>query len=210
MPQVQDNRRQVVSADSAYQITAMMQDVIARGTGQIAGKGITRDIAGKTGTSQDFRDAWFAGFTPDIVTVVWLGFDTPQSLGKNETGGRIAGPIWNRFMKVAFEGRPELKFRVPEGITLARYDTGRLMAVDAFKADQVPGMSIALNGFGAGTEALTAADTGTDLYDTENDMATAPGQAWTTDPGGETSGGAKKLQAPNAQLQGDIGMGGLY
>ncbi|WP_459774308.1 penicillin-binding protein 1A [Asaia astilbis] len=210
VPQVQDNRRQVVSADSAYQITAMMQDVIARGTGQIAGKGITRDIAGKTGTSQDFRDAWFAGFTPDIVTVVWLGFDTPQSLGKNETGGRIAGPIWNRFMKVAFEGRPELKFRVPEGITLARYDTGRLMAVDAFKADQVPGMSIALNGFGAGTEALTAADTGTDLYDTENDMATAPGQAWTTDPGGETSGGAKKLQAPNAQLQGDIGMGGLY
>lgn len=210
VPQVQDNRRQVASAASAYQITAMMQDVIKRGTGTIAGQGITRDIAGKTGTSQDFRDAWFAGFTPDIVTVVWVGFDTPQSLGKSETGGRIAGPIWNRFMKVALEGRPELHFRVPEGVTLARYDTGRLMAVDGFKADQVPGMSIALHGFGAGTEALTAADTGTDLYDTETDMAGASTQAGLSEPGGENSGAAKKQQAPNAQPQGDIGMGGLY
>ncbi|NVN43488.1 PBP1A family penicillin-binding protein [Asaia siamensis] len=210
VPHLQDNRRQVASAASTYQITAMMQDVIKRGTGTIAGQGITREIAGKTGTSQDFRDAWFAGFTPDIVTIVWVGFDTPQSLGKSETGGRIAGPIWNRFMKVALEGRPELKFRVPEGVTLARYDTGRLMAVDGFKADQVPGMSIALHGFGAGTEALTAADTGTDLYDTETDMAGAASQAGPSDPNGENSGAPKKLQAPNAQPPGDIGMGGLY
>lgn len=210
VPALQDNRRQVASAASAYQITAMMQDVIKRGTGSIAGQGITREIAGKTGTSQDFRDAWFAGFSPDIVTVVWIGFDTPQSLGKSETGGRIAGPIWNRFMKVALEGRPELHFRVPEGVTLARYDTGRLMAVDGFKADQVPGMSIALHGFGAGTEALTAADTGTDLYDTETDMAGASAQAGLNEPGSENSGAPKKQQAPNAQPQGDIGMGGLY
>lgn len=210
VPALQDNRRQVASAASAYQITAMMQDVIKRGTGSIAGRGITREIAGKTGTSQDFRDAWFAGFSPDIVTVVWIGFDTPQSLGKSETGGRIAGPIWNRFMKVALEGRPELHFRVPEGVTLARYDTGRLMAVDGFKADQVPGMSIALHGFGAGTEALTAADTGTDLYDTETDMAGASTQTGMNDPGSENSGAPKKQQAPNAQPQGDIGMGGLY
>lgn len=210
VPHLQDNRRQVASASSAYQITAMMQDVISRGTGRIAGQGITREIAGKTGTSQDFRDAWFAGFTPDVVTIVWIGFDTPQSLGKNETGGRIAGPIWNRFMKVALEGRPELKFRVPDGVTLARYDTGRIMAVDGFKADQVPGMSIALHGFGAGTEALTAADTGTDLYDTETDMAGAASQAGTGDPNGENSGAPKKLQVPNAQPPGDIGMGGLY
>ncbi|GBQ89855.1 penicillin-binding protein 1A [Asaia krungthepensis] len=210
VPQLQDKRRQVASAASTYQITAMMQDVIKRGTGTIAGQGITREIAGKTGTSQDFRDAWFAGFTPDIVTVVWVGFDTPQSLGKSETGGRIAGPIWNRFMKVALEGRPELRFRVPEGVTLARYDTGRLMAVDGFKADQVPGMSIALHGFGAGTEALTAADTGTDLYDTETDMAGASSQAGLGEPGTETSGAPKKQQTPNAQPQGDIGMGGLY
>lgn len=210
VPELQDKRRQVASAASAYQITAMMQDVIKRGTGSIAGQGITRDIAGKTGTSQDFRDAWFAGFSPDIVTVVWIGFDTPQSLGKSETGGRIAGPIWNRFMKVALEGRLDLHFRVPEGITLARYDTGRLMAVDGFKADQVPGMSIALHGFGAGTEALTAADTGTDLYDTETDMAGASAQAGLNESGGENSGAPKKQQAPNAQPQGDIGMGGLY
>lgn len=123
-PQVADTRPQVVSATSAAQIVAMMQDVVRRGTGVRAGAGIDRPIAGKTGTSQDFNDAWFAGFSPDLVTVVWIGFDTPQSLGKNETGGVIAGPIWNQVMKAALATRPRLDFRVPDGVQLARYDTG--------------------------------------------------------------------------------------
>lgn len=212
VPAIEDRRPQIASPESAYQITAMMQDVIQRGTGTVAGEGIRRDIAGKTGTSQDFRDAWFAGFSPDIVTVVWVGYDAPQSLGKNETGGRIAGPMWNRFMKVALADRPELHFRVPDGITLARYDTGRLLAVDGFKKDQVPGMSIALGGFGAGTEALTAADTGADLSDSEADMANAPaqgvqGSSVTVDGSGNPVGKPAHNPAP---AQGDIGMGGLY
>ncbi|WP_077808419.1 penicillin-binding protein 1A [Neoasaia chiangmaiensis] len=223
VPVVDDQRPRIASEDSAFQIVTMMQDVIKRGTGTLAGVGIDRDIAGKTGTSQDFHDAWFAGFSPDIVTVVWVGFDSPQSLGKNEDGGRIAGPIWNRMMKVALASRPRLSFRAPDDIVLARYDTGRLMAVDAFKNGQVPGMSVALHGFGAGTEALTAADTGAEnVSDSETDMADAPAQGLPSPgqaPNGAATGNAAGNGGPVAQSgqpaqqpaqTGDIGVGGLY
>lgn len=178
VPALTDVRPVLASEQSTFQIVKMMQDVIARGTGRMAGVGIDRPIAGKTGTSQDFHDAWFAGFSPDIVTVVWVGFDTPQTLGRNSDGGRVAGPIWNKIMKVALSSRPKLDFRVPDGITLASYDTGRISAVDGFKTDQVPGASVELHGFGAGTEALTAADTGADsvISDSESDMAQTAGQ----------------------------------
>ncbi|WP_370648421.1 penicillin-binding protein 1A [Acidomonas methanolica] len=208
VPEIKDDRPHMASEDSTFQIVTMMQDVIARGTGTLAGQGIDREIAGKTGTSQDFHDAWFAGFSPDLVTVVWVGFDQPQSLGKNEDGGRIAGPIWNKMMKVALASRPKLSFRAPPDMVLARYSTGRLMAVDAFKPDQVPGMSIALHGFGAGTEALTAADTGAEnISDTETDMAEAP--AAQSSPGISAAPGAASGRPPPAQT-GDIGVGGLY
>ncbi|MBV1831097.1 PBP1A family penicillin-binding protein [Komagataeibacter sp. AV436] len=210
-PQVADTRPQVVSATSAAQIVAMMQDVVRRGTGVRAGAGIDRPIAGKTGTSQDFNDAWFAGFSPDLVTVVWIGFDTPQSLGKNETGGVIAGPIWNQVMKAALATRPRLDFRVPDGVQLARYDTGMGVAIDAFKPGQVPGESVDL-GAGSGM-ALTAADTGAEnMPDSENDMATMPASPATV-PDGTTSAGhpAAPAAAPATQPSGgDIGMGGLY
>ena len=67
---------------------------------------MNRPIAGKTGTTQDFADAWFSGFTPDLVTVVWVGYDNPASLGNNETGGAVAAPIWHDFMAVALKDRP--------------------------------------------------------------------------------------------------------
>jgi len=205
VPLLTDGRPTLASEDSAFQIVTMMRDVIANGTGRMAGSGIDSPIAGKTGTSQDFHDAWFAGFSPDIVTVVWVGFDTPETLGKNEDGGRIAGPIWNRIMKVALADRPKLDFRVPADITLARYDTGRISAVDGFKPDQIPGASVALHGFGAGTEALTAADTGADtISDSEADMAQAAPSASGVAP---TNG--QSAQKP-AVSDGDIGVGGLY
>ncbi len=206
VPALTDTRPVLASEASAYQITAMLQDVIAHGTGRMAGVGIDRPIAGKTGTSQDFHDAWFAGFSPDIVTVVWVGFDTPQTLGKNADGGRIAGPIWNKIMKVALANRPRLDFRVPADITLASYNTGRINATDGFKADQVPGASVALHGFGVGTEALTAADTGADaaISDSESDMGDSGPQ--TTGP---TSNPKAQAQKP-APSDGDIGVGGLY
>ncbi|MFT8958824.1 MAG: penicillin-binding transpeptidase domain-containing protein, partial [Gluconobacter oxydans] len=214
VPALTDVRPVLASEQSTFQIVKMMQDVIARGTGRMAGVGIDRPIAGKTGTSQDFHDAWFAGFSPDIVTVVWVGFDTPQTLGRNSDGGRVAGPIWNKIMKVALSSRPKLDFRVPDGITLASYDTGRISAVDGFKTDQVPGASVELHGFGAGTEALTAADTGADsvISDSESDMAQTPGQgggmAGTT-PGSGTAAAPGQAQKP-APSDGDIGVGGLY
>ncbi|MBV1833393.1 penicillin-binding protein 1A [Novacetimonas pomaceti] len=209
-PVLEDTRPQVVSADSAYQVVTMMRDVIRRGTGVRAGAGIDRPIAGKTGTSQDFNDAWFAGFSPDLVTVVWVGFDTPQSLGRNETGGVIAGPIWNEVMKAALADRPRLDFRTPPGMRLAQYNTGMGMAIDAFKPDQQPGISIDMGAGAIGT--LTAADTGAEnMPDSESDMATMPGHGPVGN--GVPGAGGQPAAAPSAASTpsgGDIGMGGLY
>ena len=143
-PDVVDTRKQIADPDSVFQLVTMMQGVVQRGTGKPAGKGLNRPIAGKTGTTQDFADAWFAGFTPDLVTVVWVGFDTPASLGDNETGGAVAAPIWNSYMTTALAGHPVLSFPMPPGVTMAPWDSGRGTVVDAFKADQVPGASAPL------------------------------------------------------------------
>jgi penicillin-binding protein 1A len=140
-PAVSDMRQQIADPDSVFQLVTMMQGVVQRGTGIPAGKGLNRPIAGKTGTSQDFADAWFAGFTPDLVTVVWIGFDSPASLGDNETGGAIAAPVWHDYMATALAGRPVLPFPVPPGVTMAAWDSGRGTVTDAFKADQIPGAS---------------------------------------------------------------------
>ena len=140
-PAIIDNRTQIADPDSVFQLITMMQGVVQRGTGVPAGKGLNRPIAGKTGTTQDFNDAWFAGFTPDLVTVVWVGYDNPASLGDNETGGAVAAPIWHDYMAAALSGRPVLSFPVPAGVTLAPWDTGHGTVTDAFKADQAPGAS---------------------------------------------------------------------
>jgi len=79
-------------------------------------------VAGKTGTTNDTHDAWFIGFTPDLLAGVWVGFDAERSLGKPETGGHAAAPIWTAFMKQAVAGRPVIDFPVPEGVTFAQID----------------------------------------------------------------------------------------
>ena len=140
-PAVTDTRRQIADPDSVFQLITMMQGVVQRGTGTPAGKGLNRPIAGKTGTTQDFADAWFTGFTPDLVTAVWVGFDTPASLGDNETGGAVAAPIWHDYMATALAGRPVLAFPMPPGVTMAPWDSGRGTVTDAFKDGQVPGAS---------------------------------------------------------------------
>jgi penicillin-binding protein 1A len=155
-PVISDSRPQIADAASVYQLQLMMQGVVQRGTGTAAAKGLNRPIAGKTGTSQDFADAWFAGFTPDLVTVVWVGFDTPASLGNNETGGVVAAPIWHDYMAAALAGRPVLSFPVPPGVTLAQWESGAGTVTDAFKPDQVPGASAPVGG----GVASTAADDG--------------------------------------------------
>jgi penicillin-binding protein 1A len=140
-PSLVDQRRQLADQDSVFQTVMMMEGVVQHGTGVPAAVGLNRQVAGKTGTTQDFNDAWFAGFTPDLVTVVWIGFDNPSSLGKDETGGAVAAPIWHDFMAQVLKGRPGLKFAPPPGVTVASYDSDWGTLTDAFKAGQVPGAS---------------------------------------------------------------------
>ena len=140
-PQIADQRKQIADAASVFQIVTMMQGVTTRGTGVGVVAGLGHPIAGKTGTSQEFTDAWFSGFTPDLVTTVWVGFDNSTPLGNNETGAAVAGPIWREFMAFALKNRPVLTFPQPPGVTMAAWDSGSGTVTDAFKPDQVPGAS---------------------------------------------------------------------
>ena len=112
---------QVISPETAYLITSMLQSVIDHGTGRRA-KDLGRPAAGKTGTTNDMNDAWFIGYTPQLLAGVWVGFDEKRTLGKGETGGHIAAPIWERFMERALEGEPILDFPVPAGISFVWID----------------------------------------------------------------------------------------
>jgi penicillin-binding protein 1B len=112
---------QVVPADTAYLVTHLMEGVLDHGTGRAARRlGFTRPAAGKTGTTNDYGDAWFAGFTPDLLTVVWVGFDHRRSL--NLAGAEAALPIWTQFMKAATAGLPATPFTPPPGVVLVRID----------------------------------------------------------------------------------------
>lgn len=110
------------SAQVNFLITDMMRDVIRRGTGVRALELGRSDIAGKTGTTNEYRDAWFSGFNPDIVTTVWVGFDDFSTLGPGEYGGRAALPAWIEFMRIALEGTPEVHPERPPGLVTVRID----------------------------------------------------------------------------------------
>lgn len=125
--------RGVVSKETAYLITNMMEDVVQRGTAQAA-KGMGRPLAGKTGTTNDFTDAWFIGGASNIVTGVWVGFDELKPLGEKETGAHAALPIWMDYMKVALKPLPVAPFAVPEGVVFAKIDPASgLLAPDGEK-----------------------------------------------------------------------------
>jgi penicillin-binding protein 1B len=119
--------RRVARADTTYLVTNMMRSVINEGTGAGArAAGFTLDAAGKTGTTNDLRDAWFVGFTPELLTVVWVGFDDNQPLGLS--GAQAALPIWTEFMQRALAGHSSVPFKVPEGVSFVDIDpdTGQL------------------------------------------------------------------------------------
>jgi penicillin-binding protein 1A len=105
---------EVIAPQTAFLITSMMEDVVKHGTGWRA-KELGRAVAGKTGTTNEYRDAWFVGYTPNLTAAVWVGFDDTRPLGSQETGARAASPIWVSFMKNFLIGEPE-DFTVPEGI----------------------------------------------------------------------------------------------
>ncbi len=120
--------RQVIPKETAYLITHMMMDVIQSGTGRKARK-IGRPLAGKTGTTNSFNDAWFVGFAPNLAAGVWVGFDNVATLGKVESGAHAALPIWTAFMAKALESLPVQTFTIPEGIQFAEVDSGTGMVV---------------------------------------------------------------------------------
>ncbi|MEJ2552615.1 MAG: penicillin-binding protein 1A [Gammaproteobacteria bacterium] len=137
----------VITAQNAYLMTSMMRDVIRHGTGRKARVLGRNDIAGKTGTTNDQRDAWFAGFNPEVVTVAWVGFDDTHTLGYAETGARAALPMWIDYMRAALRDIPDHSFERPPGLVTVRIDpkTGlladskdRKAIFETFMADHVP------------------------------------------------------------------------
>ncbi|WP_281977490.1 penicillin-binding protein 1A [Pseudorhizobium flavum] len=115
-PILVDNREQVLDPMTAYQITSMMEGVVKRGTAAGKIKIDDRPVAGKTGTTNDEKDAWFVGYTPNLVAGVYIGFDTPAPLGRGATGGSLAAPVFAEFMEEAVKRTPPEKFHVPEGM----------------------------------------------------------------------------------------------
>jgi penicillin-binding protein 1A len=120
-PQLVDRREQVLDAMTAYQITSMMEGVVQGGTAMVV-KEVGKPIAGKTGTTNDEKDAWFIGFSPDLVVGIYMGYDKPRNLGKGATGGHLAAPIARDFLKLALADKPAIPFKVPAGIKLIRVD----------------------------------------------------------------------------------------
>src|SRR3989454_2430253 len=134
----------VMSPATAYVVTSMLESVVKRGTGRKAAE-LGRPVAGKTGTTNDTHDAWFIGFTPDLLAGVWVGFDSERSLGAHETGGHAAAPIWTEFMKQILGDRPVVDFPVPDGVTFAQIDPASGLRA-------VPGGESELEVFVSGTE----------------------------------------------------------
>jgi penicillin-binding protein 1A len=107
----------VLDARTAFVMDSILQEVTKSGTAASARAKLGRtDLAGKTGTTNDSHDAWFAGYNPDVVAVAWIGFDRPRSLGDRETGGGLALPVWTSFMATALKGKPEVTRLVPAGV----------------------------------------------------------------------------------------------
>jgi penicillin-binding protein 1A len=112
----------VIDPRNAFIMDSIMQDVTRYGTAASVSKLGRRDLAGKTGTTNDFVDGWFCGYQPELVGVAWMGFDQPRTLGKNQTGGRIALPMWIDYMSRVLKGVPESQRNIPEGIVNVRVD----------------------------------------------------------------------------------------
>jgi len=144
-PRLVDKREQVLDPLTAYQITSMLEGVVQRGTATVV-KEVGKPLAGKTGTTNDAKDVWFVGFSPDLAVGVYMGYDKPRSLGNSATAGQYAAPIFRDFMKVALADKPATPFRVPPGIKLIRVSSatgmragpGDASILEAFKPGTAP------------------------------------------------------------------------
>ncbi len=148
-PALPDNRMQIVDNRAAYQIVSILEGVVEHGTGYAAHK-LGKILGGKTGTTNESRDTWFIGFSPDLVAGIYVGFDQPQSLGRKETGASVALPGFIKFMEKALKDKPSTPFRVPPGIQFIKVDektglpplpgTTDRIVLEAFKEGEIPGM----------------------------------------------------------------------
>ncbi len=154
-PDLVDNREQVLDPMTAYQITSMMEGVVQRGTATVV-REVGKPIAGKTGTTNEEKDAWFVGYSPDLVVGVFIGYDKPRPMGKGQTGGVLAAPVFTEFMKVALADQPAKPFQVPPGINLIPIDartglqtagTGGGVILEAFKPGTSPPSSYSIIGY---------------------------------------------------------------
>ncbi len=151
-PLFEDQRQQLLDPVTAYQVTHMLEGVVQYGTGRRALK-VGKPLAGKTGTSNDYFDALFMGFSPDLVVGIWVGFDHPKTLGEGEAGGSVAAPIFTEFMTHALKDKPALPFRIPPGVRLVDIDaeTGDLptasttkRVTEAFRPGTEPGVNFGI------------------------------------------------------------------
>jgi penicillin-binding protein 1A len=145
-PKLVENREQVIDPLTAYQVTSILEGVVQRGTAQSV-KAVGKPLAGKTGTTNDAKDVWFVGFSPDLAVGVFLGYDQPKSLGNAATAGQYAAPVFRDFMQMALKDKPATPFRVPPGIKLIRVNAstgtraggeGGGTILEAFKPGQSP------------------------------------------------------------------------
>ena len=150
-PLIEVNEQEIIPATTAYQIVSMLRGTVQRGTAWRA-KSIGAQAGAKTGTTNDYIDAWLMGFTPSLAIGVWVGFDNPQTMGNSETGSKAAAPIWAYFAKDAVKGKKGEAFTVPEGVSFVRIDakTGKLPNSDT--------KSRILEVFVKGTEPTTSGD----------------------------------------------------
>jgi penicillin-binding protein 1A len=163
-PLVVDEREQVLDPLTAYQITSMLEGVVERGTATSI-KAVGKPLAGKTGTTNDAKDVWFVGFSPDLAVGVYIGFDQPRSLGARVTAGQYAAPIFRDFMEMALKDAPPTPFRVPPGLKLIRISASTGLRagsgessgtiLEAFKPGTAPPDDYAIIGFGGGTGEVT-------------------------------------------------------
>jgi len=160
----------VLSAENVYLMTSMLQDVTRRGTAAAARVLERKDIAGKTGTTNEWRDAWFNGYTPDLVAVSWVGFDSMKPLGKGEVGGKAALPAWIAFMREALKDVPDTPLAMPAGVVATRVDPDTGLRVDGgedgvfevFRSGEEPGVGgydDTGDAYGAGAGELPASRT---------------------------------------------------
>ncbi len=164
-PLIIDNREQVLDPMTAYQITSMMEGVVQRGTGTAA-RSLNRPVAGKTGTSNDYKDAWFIGFTPELAVGVYIGYDTPRNMGSQATGGGMSVPIFADFVGRALAGEPPTPFTMPGGMTQVWIDptsgikaaSGQSSIAEAFKPGTGPNLVTSV--IGVNSDAFTAIEMG--------------------------------------------------